>query len=219
MRLLVIDAALGRGTVAIVEQDEVRFQRHSAERMGLAGALPVMLRDVLTESGLSKHDFDAVAATVGPGSFTGIRAGLSLAMGYGFAAEKPVIPVSIGEAMALALPHLGHRTLWTAINSRRNHVFLEIGASCLSLALDALPRPATAVAVAGDAAIEVAARLAAWNNDVMLSNARFPSARAIAAAAAQRVAGILPPRAAEPLYVDPPEAKLPAGGLRPPPVP
>ncbi len=219
MRLLVIDAALARANVAIVEAGVVLSERHSAERMGLAGALPVMLREVLRESGLGAGDFDAVAASVGPGSFTGIRAGLSLALGYALPTGKPVIPVSIGEAMAQALPHLGHRTLWTAINSRRGHVFLETNGSCQSLALDALPKPQGAVAVAGDAAIEVSARLAAWNVDVLLSNARYPSTRAIAAAATLRAQGALSPRAAEPLYVDPPEAKQPKGGLRPPPLP
>ena len=50
-----------------------------------------------------------------------------------------------------------------------------------------------------------------------LTNARLPEAWAIAAAGSARVAGQLPPRDAQPLYVDPPEAKLPAGGLRPTP--
>ena len=51
--------------------------------------------------------------------------------------------------------------------------------------------------------------------DVMLTAARLPSAWAVAAAGAERFAGRLPPRDAQPLYVDPPEAKLPTGGLRP----
>jgi hypothetical protein len=75
------------------------------------------------------------------------------------------------------------------------------------------------VAVAGDAAIAVACRMAARGDDVMLTDARLPDAAFVAQVGARRLAGALPPLAAQPLYVDPPEAKLPAGGLRPAPVP
>jgi hypothetical protein len=52
----------------------------------------------------------------------------------------------------------------------------------------------------------------------MLTDARLPLARHVAVVAERRIRGELRPLAAQPLYVDPPEAKLPAGGLRPPPV-
>jgi hypothetical protein len=71
--------------------------------------------------------------------------------------------------------------------------------------------------LAGDAAPAVAAWLAARDIDVMLTDARMPIARHIAVVAERRLAGALPPLTAQPLYVDPPEARLPAGGLRPPP--
>jgi hypothetical protein len=74
------------------------------------------------------------------------------------------------------------------------------------------------VAVAGDAAVAVAAWLAAHDIDVMLTDARLPTARHVAMAGVRRLAGALPPLAAQPLYVDPPEARLPQGGLRPAPV-
>ena len=45
----------------------------------------------------------------------------------------------------------------------------------------------------------------------------MPLARHVAAVGAARLAGVLVPLAAQPLYVDLPEARLPAGGLRPPP--
>jgi hypothetical protein len=49
----------------------------------------------------------------------------------------------------------------------------------------------------------------------MLTDARLPAARHVAMAAVRRLAGELAPLAPQPLYVDPPEARLPAGGLRP----
>jgi hypothetical protein len=97
-------------------------------------------------------------------------------------------------------------------------VFLDIGGRIRPVLLQDLPRPEGPVAVAGDAAIMVSAWLAARGADVWLTDARRPCAEAVARVAARRLAGSLPPLAATPLYIDPPEAKLPEGGLRPAPI-
>lgn len=186
--------------------------------IGHAALLPVMTEAVLDEARLSASDLELVAVTVGPGSFTGIRAALALAHGLALAVGVPVVGVTVGEALADALPYLGHRSLWSVIDSRRGRVFLERSGSVVAVALDALPMPDGGVALAGDAAPTVAARLAARDVDVMLTDARLPMGRHVAVVAEQRAAGQRPPREAQPLYVDPPEARLPAGGLRPPPV-
>jgi tRNA threonylcarbamoyladenosine biosynthesis protein TsaB len=221
MRILVLDSALARCTAALVVDDEVVTSRSEAHRHGQEAILPVMARDVMGEapgaSGEAAPDLDLVAVTIGPGSFTGIRAGLALAHGIGLALGVPVIGVTVGEAIADAFPNLGDRVLWTVTDSRRGHIFLERGRETVSLALDALQSPIGKVAVAGGAALPIAARLAAGGANVMLTDARFPLPRHIALVAARRHAGALSPRAAQPLYVDQPEAKVPADGLRPPP--
>jgi len=185
--------------------------------IGHAALLPVMTEAVLDEARLSAADLDLVAVTVGPGSFTGIRAALALAHGIALAVGVPVVGVTVGEALADALPFLGHRSLWSVIDSRRGRVFLERSDDVIAIPLDALPMPEGGVALAGDAAPAVAARLAARDVDVMLTDARLPMVRHVAVVAEQRATGQRPARAAQPLYVDPPEARLPGGGLRPPP--
>ncbi len=217
MRILALDSALARCSAGVVVDGQLRARR--AEEVGRAQAamLPAMAAAVLTESGLAAGVLDLVAVTVGPGSFTGIRSALSLAHGIGLAADIPVIGVTVGEVLAQALPHLGGRQLWSAIDSRRGRVFLERGGVAATYAIDALPRAEGRVALAGDAAANVAARLAARGDDVMLSDARWPLPQHVAAAAAARQTGVIPPRPAQPLYVDPPEARQPSGGLRPPP--
>ena len=167
---------------------------------------------------MAAASLDLVAVTVGPGSFTGIRAGLALAHGIALAAGVPVVGVTVGEALADVAAVSRRAQLWVAIDSRRGRVFLERGGTVIALPLDALPMPEGKVALAGDAAIAVAARLAARDADVMLTDARLPMARHIAVVADAGSRGELPPLPAQPLYVDPPEARLPAGGLRPPPV-
>jgi tRNA A37 threonylcarbamoyladenosine modification protein TsaB len=149
------------------------------------------------------------------GSFTGIRGGVALAQGIALAAGRPVVGVTIGEALACSLPQLGGRTLWCATTSRRGRIFLEIADAVLSLAVTELPDPNGPVAVAGTAALDVASRLAASGANVMLTDARLPTGRHIAVVAEQRFRGLIRKLPAEPLYVDPPEAKLPGG--RPPP--
>lgn len=217
MRILALDAALAQCAAGVIVDDALIAERHEAGARGQAALLPPMAAAVLAEAGLDAASLDLVAVTLGPGSFTGLRAALALAHGIALAAGRPLVGVTVGEALAEALPGLTARELWSAIDSRRGRVFLERGGEIVALARTALPAPAGPVAVAGDAAAEVASRLAARGADVMLTDARQPRIRHVALAAARRHAGKLPPREPLPVYVDPPEAKLPAGGLRPPP--
>jgi hypothetical protein len=116
------------------------------------------------------------------------------------------------------LPVLPGREVWTALDSfRTGRVFLAAGGPFRAMLLSALPMPTGPVAVAGDAAGPVVATLSARGADVVLTEARRPQARHIGAVALLRARGHLPHLAPQPLYVDAPEAKLPAGGLRPAP--
>ncbi len=222
MRILALDGALARCAAAIVIDGRIVSVRQILAERGQPAVLPGLVEAVLGESGLEPAALDAIAVTVGPGSFTGLRAAIALAHGLGAGAGRPVIGVSVAEAMAAALQHLGGRQLWVAIDNRRGRVFLHRGEGAGMIhpeptALEALPWPGGRVAVAGDAAAEVASRLAARACDVMLTDVRLPPIRQVAQVAAERLRGERAPLPAQPLYVDPPEAKLPAGGLRPAP--
>jgi tRNA threonylcarbamoyladenosine biosynthesis protein TsaB len=214
MRILALDAALARCSAAVVVDQEVVAGRQQDAARGHAALLPMLANTVLAEAGIAPPMLDLVAVTVGPGSFTGLRAGLALAHGIALGSGIPVVGVSVGEALAEAFPRLGRRELWSAIDSRRGRIFLERKGIVVAMALEDLPHPQGPVAVAGDAAISVAAWLAAREIDVMLTDARLPMARHVALVGERRLAGELPPREAQPIYVDPPEARPPATGLR-----
>jgi tRNA threonylcarbamoyladenosine biosynthesis protein TsaB len=218
MRILALDSALARCSATIVSGTQVAAGQQKDMDRGHATVLAGMARDVLHDASIEAAALDLIAVTVGPGSFTGIRGALALALGIGVSTDVPVIGVTVGEALADSLPLLGGRALWCAITSRRGRIFLEIGDRVLSLPVTDLPEPDRPVAIAGSAADDVASRLAARGANVMLTDARLPLGRHIAQVAALRFQGLLPPLPAEPLYVDPPEAKTPAGGLRPSPV-
>lgn len=217
MRILALDSALSRCSVALVADQVLIAERREDQARGQAALLPVMVEEVLAGADAAVTGLDAIAATVGPGGFTGIRACLALAHGLALGAGIPVVGVTVAEALGSSLPHLGRRALWVAIDSRRGRVFLDRGAGPVPCPLDALPRPDGPVAIAGDAAIPVAARLAARGEHVMLTDARRPVGRHIAVVAERRLKGMIAPLPAWPIYVDPPETRLPATPPRPPP--
>ncbi len=226
MQILALDAALARCSVALVVDGVTVASREAAGGRGQQSLLAGMAEAVL-RSRVAGAPLDAVAVTVGPGSFTGLRSAIALAHGLA-AGICPVIGVTVAEALAWEVEAfegaaleggaLAGRVLWTAIDNRRGRVFLDVGGHLRAFQLDDLPDPGGKVAVAGDAAIAVAAWLAERRHDVRLTAARLPCAVAVAAMGLRRLQGALPPRDAMPIYVDAPEAKLPAGGLRPPPV-
>ena len=215
-RLLVLDAALKRAHVGVIAGEQVLAAREGAPETGLADLLPVWAADCLAEAGQPAAGLDGVAVTIGPGSFTGLRASLALAQGISLAAGIPVHGVTVGEAMAAMLPDLA-RKLWVVTAARRGRVFLERDGVAAAFDDADLPSPDGPVALAGDRAAEAAARLAARGHDVLLTGLRACAIGGIATALRRRLAAGLAPRPAQPLYVDPPEARLPAGGLRPPP--
>ena len=128
MHILAIDASLSRCSVALLGDGRLLAQRVRDGDRGHAAALPPMAAAVLEEAGLRATDLDAVAAVVGPGGFTGLRAALALAHGIALGAGLPVIGVTTGEALAAALPpedRAGGRAVWAAVDNRRGRVVLE----------------------------------------------------------------------------------------------
>ncbi|MEE2877062.1 MAG: tRNA (adenosine(37)-N6)-threonylcarbamoyltransferase complex dimerization subunit type 1 TsaB [Candidatus Neomarinimicrobiota bacterium] len=79
----------------IVSREEVLERKHAEK-------LPDFCREVLNESGFSVHNLEGVAVSIGPGSFTGLRIGLSFAKGIAFSADLPLVPVPTLLAMAEA---------------------------------------------------------------------------------------------------------------------
>jgi tRNA threonylcarbamoyladenosine biosynthesis protein TsaB len=218
IQILALDSAQTRCSATVVSGDHVVASYQRDLDRGHTAALAGMARDALHDATIETNALDLIAVTVGPGSFTGIRGALALALGIGVSTDVPVIGVTVGEALVDSLPFLGGRPLWCAISSRRGRIFLEIGGQIVSLAVTDLPVPDRPVAIGGGAADDVASRLAARGANVMLTDARLPLGRHIAQVAVRRFQGLLRPLPAEPLYVDAPEAKVIVGRMRPPPV-
>jgi tRNA threonylcarbamoyladenosine biosynthesis protein TsaB len=215
MLLLCLDASLARSGAAIVRLGPggatVLAEREADGGQGQAAQIALLAEAVLAEAGLTPDGLDAVTATVGPGGFTGIRAALALAQGLADGAGVPLIPVTTAEA--LAVPRMGPQPVAAVIDSRRGHRFVQLFRSDAGLPLAEGP-----VAASGPAGLAaVIPTTAVTVGDAPEATIRaLPHARDLAAIAAARHAGRLPPLAAQPLYLDPPAARL-ATGLRPSP--
>ena len=215
MRLLALDGSLARASAALWVEGAVVARRALAGDRIQPTSLPPMAEELLRDAGA----LDAVAVVVGPGGFTGLRTAIALAEGIALGRGIPVIGVTTGEALAAALPEAlrAGREVWAAVDTKRGRLALEriapgplvASAAPVVLAERDLPRPEGPVAVAGDAAPLVAARLLARDADAVLTDSRLPDAAAAAGVAALRLAGRIPPRGAAPLYAEPPAVRLP----------
>jgi len=215
--ILTVDASGGRAAISIADGDALRSSCVMPSGAGIADNLAVMLEECLGRAKATAKSLDAVAVMIGPGSFTGIRASLALALGFSAAAGTPVHGMRLGDVFCACLPDLT-RPLWVAVTARRGRVFLERDGIAAGFAEDHVPDPDGPIALAGERAIDIAATLAARGHDILLTDARYPEPLAIAAALRSQIEHGRPTARPMPLYVDPPEAKLPQAGLRPEPV-
>ena len=212
-RVLVLNGAGSEGVAALVEHGALLSEAREPGRGG-AERLAGLVRGLLRAAAWQPASLDLIAAVTGPGSFTGLRAALSLAQGMALGMDVPLHGVTAMEALRRGVGDTQGRALWCVCMARRDRIFLECGdGSVRGCMLGELPQPATPVLLAGDAASLVALRLAPLAAASLVSE---PAATAIAAVARDRHEDRLPALAALPLYVDPPEAR-PASGQRPPP--
>ena len=129
MLILAIDTALDACAAAVLDTDagKIIAQESQAMKRGHAEALMPLIARVMKASGVAFTSLDRVAVTTGPGSFTGLRVGLSAARGIGLAADKPV--VGLTTLTAYAAPFVGENSehpILSAIDARHDHVYFQM---------------------------------------------------------------------------------------------
>ena len=100
MRLLALDAATENCSVALLAPGGV-LERSCEAGKAYAEQLLAMVADVLAEAQIALADLDGIAASIGPGAFTGVRVSVAVAQGLAFGAGLRVAAVSTLEALAL----------------------------------------------------------------------------------------------------------------------
>ena len=103
--ILCIETATPLCSVALVDGDKLLAERNAGEpgRLTHAERLSVFVEEVIREAGSNMHDLQAVAVGIGPGSFTGLRIGISSTKGYCYALGIPIIGISTLHTLTAAL--------------------------------------------------------------------------------------------------------------------
>src|SRR6202041_1137834 len=129
MLILAIDTALDACAAGVLDTDAARLIAQESQTMkrGHAEALMPLIGRVMKEAGIAFAALDRIAVTTGPGSFTGLRVGLSAARGIGLAADRPVVGLS--TLTAYAAPVVGQNApqpVISAIDARHDHVYFQV---------------------------------------------------------------------------------------------
>jgi len=122
MNLLAIETATEACSVALIHGDQLIARSEIAPRRHTELVLP-MADELLAEAGIGRHALDAIAVGRGPGAFTGVRLGVSLAQGMALALDLPVITVSSLAALALEAPEQEGAAILAVIDARMGEVY------------------------------------------------------------------------------------------------
>lgn len=222
MRILAIDASCGAVSGGVLDSGaaEAIAQRSEPMARGHAEALAPLLERLMENVEGGFASLDRIAATVGPGSFTGIRIGLATARAIGLALDIPVIGVSTLVAFAgpLLFDEPGPGIIASVIDARHGRVYFQLfeptGRPLIPPRLEGLREAVRAIGagpvrMAGDGARLLAVEAARAGFDVELTGgAAFPDILAVARVGLAADPRDCPPR---PLYLKPPDAQPAVG--------
>lgn len=229
--ILALDSAGSGCSVAVAAGDAVLSADRAAGLHGQAETLFPMVDRAMRQAGLSPATLDIVAVTVGPGSFTGIRAGLAAARGIALATGARLAGVTSFAAVAAGLGQTeGPKAsvLLVALESRREDLYVQLfdcfcgpvgaPAAVMPVALGGVVDAAIGSApllLAGDAAHRAALVLSGRPGTTIVENT-VPEAVGALRAATRRLPQLgAPGDTARPLYLRPPDVTLSAGHPKP----
>ncbi len=133
--ILHIETASVTCSVAISSNEKLLAIRESYVDKSHAALVTVFIQELFEETGLKPSDLDAISVSMGPGSYTGLRIGVSTAKGLAYGLAKPLIAVNTLKAMAWGLvnsPELDHIDLVNdfylspMIDARRMEVYTSL---------------------------------------------------------------------------------------------
>lgn len=212
--VLAMDAAGSACSAAVWRNGAIVARRFTEMEHGQAEALIPMVQAVMAEAGLGFESLDLIAATTGPGSYTGVRVGLASARAIASAAGKPLSGVDSFDCIRAGVAGTETGPLLVALETRRSDIYIRFyDTDGRVLDTDSVVSEAELVArfggnppflVAGDAAERAAALL---ENAKISAAPRHGDAAKVAEIAAIRWISEKMPRPAAPIYLRPPDAK------------
>jgi tRNA threonylcarbamoyladenosine biosynthesis protein TsaB len=127
--ILNIDTSIDLAYISIAKNGEVLAEEINTDQKSNASTIHVCIKALCEKTEVSLSDFNAVAVTIGPGSYTGLRVGLATAKGICYALNVPLITIGTLELMAsYAINELKDNTFLYCpmIDARRMEVFTAI---------------------------------------------------------------------------------------------
>jgi tRNA threonylcarbamoyladenosine biosynthesis protein TsaB len=120
--VIAVETSSPVASVAICRGEGVVAERSVQAGTVYAEQLPVLLERMLAETGLSMERIDGLAVSIGPGSYTGLRVGLSLVKGLAYAAGKPLAAVPTLDVAAYGVPYCAF-PVCVLLDARRGQVY------------------------------------------------------------------------------------------------
>jgi tRNA threonylcarbamoyladenosine biosynthesis protein TsaB len=121
-----LDTTANWCSAALVDDAKILSFRSQKIGRGHAERLADMVQDVLTEAGITPADIDKLSVCVGPGSFTGLRVGLSFAKGFALPHNIPIVGLSALEVWAAMADPEQNKTLCAVADVRRGQILSQI---------------------------------------------------------------------------------------------
>ena len=122
MKILALETSAKAVSAAVTENGKVLCSGYQDTGLTHSRTLMPIVEHILKNTGMTMAQIDAVAVAAGPGSFTGIRIGVSAAKGLAFAMEKPAIAVSALAAMARNVAFCDGLII-CAMDARRSQIY------------------------------------------------------------------------------------------------
>lgn len=122
MKILAVDTSSNVASVAIVDDEKLVCECVLNNKLTHSQTLMPMIDEVLKKSELAPDDVDLFAVADGPGSFTGLRIGVTTIKGLAHACNKPVCGVNTLEALAYNLPYCPY-IISPIMDARREQVY------------------------------------------------------------------------------------------------
>lgn len=122
MKILAFESSAKAASVALCEDEFLIAQSYQNSGLTHSTTLLPMAKSLLDHCGVALEQVDCLAVAAGPGSFTGLRIGISTVKGLAWGLEKPCAGVSTLEAMAWNLAHVDG-VICCAMDARRNQVY------------------------------------------------------------------------------------------------
>lgn len=125
MNLLAIDASGVAGSVAYLKDGKLAGEYYFCDKLTHSQTIMPMLEHMKSLIQIHLDEVDAVAVTSGPGSFTGLRIGVTAAKALALALEVPIVGVPTLDVIAHAIPFTEHY-LCPIMDARRNQVYTAL---------------------------------------------------------------------------------------------